>query len=190
MSLVDEGNDYPLLSGNIGSSDGVKLDRKDYRKATNEFMVPTSSSKLTKLSRDSYAVGSLARFNMNRLKLHPKARETAAKIGLKPPVINPFLNTAAQLVECIHCLEDSIEIIEKFRLNGINYNEQIIVGLNENKAVPVKAGNGVGAVEVPRGILYHNYEIDGRGTIINANCIIPTGQNMINILHDTEKTRT
>ncbi|MBI3592204.1 MAG: nickel-dependent hydrogenase large subunit, partial [Nitrospirae bacterium] len=51
----------------------------------------------------------------------------------------------------------------------------------------VRAGNGVGAVEVPRGILFHNYEIDEKGIIVNANCIIPTNQNLNNIEHDMKK---
>ena len=43
---------------------------------------------------------------------------------------------------------------------------------------------GVGAVEVPRGILYHHYEYDDRGRIVRANCVIPTTQNNANIHHD------
>jgi len=61
------------------------------------------------------------------------------------------------------------------------------VGLNEKHTLPVKAGNGVGAVEAPRGTLYHNYETDDRGIIKNANCIIPTAQNINNIEHDMKK---
>jgi coenzyme F420-reducing hydrogenase alpha subunit len=45
----------------------------------------------------------------------------------------------------------------------------------------------VGAVEAPRGTLFHNYEIDEKGIITNANCIIPTSQNLNNIERDMEK---
>jgi coenzyme F420-reducing hydrogenase alpha subunit len=51
----------------------------------------------------------------------------------------------------------------------------------------VRGGSGVGAVEVPRGLLFHNYEIDEKGIIVNANCVIPTNQNLGNIEHDMEK---
>ena len=47
-----------------------------------------------------------------------------------------------------------------------------------------KGGKGVGSCEVPRGILFHNYEIGDDGKIVNANCIIPTGQNLANIEAD------
>ena len=54
------------------------------------------------------------------------------------------------------------------------------------EAVLPRAGRGVGAVEVPRGILYHMYEFDGDGRIVRADCVIPTGQNHANIQHDIE----
>ncbi len=190
VALVNNDSDdreYPLLMGHIGSTDGVRMHKSDYKKITNEFIVPHSSAKHTKLSRSSYAVGSLARFNLNYDRLHPRAREVAVAIGLKPKCINPYLNTAAQLIESVHCLEEAIKIVESFRSKGINYDELIVVGLNEQANIPVKAGNGVGAVEVPRGVLFHYYDIDEKGIIINADCIIPTNQNLNNIERDMEK---
>jgi coenzyme F420-reducing hydrogenase alpha subunit len=41
----------------------------------------------------------------------------------------------------------------------------------------------VGAVEAPRGTLYHHYAIED-GVLTQANCIIPTGQNLANIEAD------
>lgn len=187
VALVNDDPEYPFLMGDIGSTDGVKMHKTDYKKITNEFIVPHSSAKHTKLSRGSYAVGSLARFNLNSDKLHPRAKEVAAAAGLKPKCINPYLNTVAQLIESVHCLEDSIDIIGHFRDNGVNYDETILVGLNEQSGIPVRSGNGVGAVEVPRGVLFHHYDIDEKGIIINANCIIPTNQNLNNIERDMEK---
>ena len=45
---------------------------------------------------------------------------------------------------------------------------------------------GVGAVEVPRGILYHAYEFDDAGRITRCDCVIPTSQNHGNIQLDLE----
>lgn len=187
VGLVSDENEYPLLTGDIGSTDGIKLHKSDYRKLTNEFVVPHSSAKRAKLSRDSYAVGALARFNLNSMKLHLKAQEAAAVLGLKPKCINPYLNTVAQIVECVHCLEDSLIILENLMAKPLNYDEEIVVGLNEQQKIPLRSGNGVGAVEVPRGILFHNYQIDEKGIIRNANCVIPTNQNTGNIEYDMFK---
>lgn len=184
VALVSDDDEYPLLMGDIGSTDGIRMNKSDYRKITNEFIVPHSSAKRTKLSRKSYAVGALARFNLNAEKLHPAAKKVAVAVGLKPKCINPYFNTVAQLIESVHCLEDAISIVENLRSRRLNYDEEIVVGLNEQQTIPVRAGNGVGAVEVPRGILFHNYRTDENGIITQANCIIPTNQNTANIEHD------
>lgn len=187
VALISDTEEYPMLAGEIGSSDGLRLVKKDYLKLTNEFVVPHSTAKHTKTSRGSYMVGALARLNLNFEKLHPKARKAAALLNIKPMTTNPFLNTVAQAVESVHCLEESINILEYFLEKGVDQQEAIVVGLNENGVIPVKAGQGVGAVEVPRGILFHHYEIDQQGRIVNANCIIPTGQNLNNIEQDMRK---
>lgn len=187
VALVSDDAEYPMLLGDIGSSDGKRLNKNEYKKVTNEFVVPHSSAKHTKWNRDSYAVGALARFNLNFQKLHPKAREVASALKMKPKVVNPYLNTVAQLIECVHFLEDGIRILEGFKKTGIHYDEEIIVGLNEQNRIEVHSGTGVGAVEVPRGILFHSYQVDEKGIIVKANCIIPTNQNVNNIEWDMKK---
>lgn len=187
IGLINDKEEYPVISGDIGSTDGLKIDKHEYRKITNEFVVPRSTAKHTMASRDSYMVGALARFNLNYKKLHSRAKEISGILKMKPKIYNPFLNTAAQLIECVHFMEESIKILVYFKENGINYDEEIIVGLNENQVIPIRAGSGVGAVEVPRGLLFHNYEVDDKGKIVNANCVIPTNQNLNNIEHDMKK---
>jgi sulfhydrogenase subunit alpha len=187
VALVSDDTEYPMLLGDVGSTDGKRLSKNEYKKVTNEFIVPHSSAKHAKWNRESYAVGALSRFNLNAQQLHPKARETANTLNMKPKVINPYLNTVAQLIECVHSLEDGIRILEDFKKRKINYNEEIIVGLNEQNHIKVKSGTGVGAVEVPRGTLFHCYEIDEKGIIIKADCIIPTSQNVNNIERDMKK---
>src|SRR5690606_41731044 len=43
--------------------------------------------------------------------------------------------------------------------------------------VPAVAGVGHGCTEAPRGALYHRYEIDAVGTILDAVIVPPTSQN-------------
>ena len=187
VALVNDENAYPLLHGELGSSDGLRLPKERYRELANEFIVGHSSAKHARASRESYMVGALARFNLNGRKLHPKAQSTAAALGLRAPVHNPYLNTAAQLVECVHCVEDSLILVEELLRKGLDRSEAVTVGINERGAIPMRAGKGVGAVEVPRGLLFHAYEIDATGRIIAADCVIPTSQNANNIEHDMRK---
>ncbi|HNV86280.1 MAG TPA: Ni/Fe hydrogenase subunit alpha [Candidatus Omnitrophota bacterium] len=187
VGLVNDTEEYPFLEGDVGSTDGMRVKKEEYRKVTNEFVVPHSSAKHAKWNRSSYMVGALARVNLNYKKLLPRAKALADALGIKPVTTNSYLNTAAQLVECVHCVEDGIRILEEFKTDGVNHGELVTVGLNERGTIPVKAGRGVGAVEVPRGILFHDYEVDATGKIVNANCIIPTSQNCNNIEHDMRK---
>ena len=45
-------------------------------------------------------------------------------------------------------------------------------------------GSGVGAVEAPRGLLLHEYWFNNQGICMDANQVIPTGQNLGNIEAD------
>ncbi len=168
---------YPFIGGDVVSSDGVQMREQDYKKLTNEYMVPHSTSKWCRLSRDSFAVGSLARLNNNFEFLHPVAKDIARRFNLIPINHNPFMNNIAQLVECVHVVMDSIRLIEEL------LNSKFTAPRQE---VRPKSGVGVGAVEVPRGVLYHCYEFDSKGKIIKSDCVIPTGQNHANIQHDLE----
>lgn len=169
-------NSYPFIGGDLVSTDGVEMREAEYRKMTNEYVVEHSTSKWCKLSRESFAVGSLARLNNNYQFLHPEAKKVAESFGLKPVNHNPFMNNIAQLVEAVHCTYESILLIDEI----LEYPE-----LTPTKVgFEPKEGVGVGAVEVPRGILYHEYEYDKNGRIVKANCIIPTTQNNANIHYD------
>ncbi len=169
-------DEYAFIGGTIVTSDGFSYPIEDYKKVTNEECVPFSTAKWTHHNRESYMVGALARLNNNFDQLHPRAKEAAAKLGLKPIVTNPFLNTAAQVVEMVHCVEDSVRIIDELLTRGIEPEEPPVVD--------VKAGEGVGACEVPRGTLFHHYTIGDDGRVTHANCVIPTNQNVANLNAD------
>ncbi len=176
VSLQGEG-DYPFIGGGLVSSDGVIREEHEYGAMSNEYLADWSTSKLSRLSRKSLAVGALARLNNNFAGLSPLAREISGKLGLTPVNHNPFMNNIAQLVECVQVVVQSIEIIETLLENPWQEPRQ---------AVEAREGRGVGAVEVPRGILYHCLDFDGQGRIKKADCVIPTSQNHANIHHDIE----
>lgn len=173
LSKPDE---YAFIDGTITTTDGGSYHINDYKKVTNERCVPHSTAKHTAHKRESYMVGALARFNVNYAQLHPKAKEAADALGLKPICTNPYLNSAAQVVEIVHSVEEAIKICDELITRGIKPETPY--------KFAGKGGAGVGSCEVPRGILFHNYEIGDDGKVVNANCIIPTGQNLANIEAD------
>ena len=60
VALVGNDDTYPLLEGDIGSSDGVRLDKHRYLEVCNEFIKDYSSAKYAKCSRESYMVGAFS----------------------------------------------------------------------------------------------------------------------------------
>jgi len=174
VSLKSDGS-YPFIGGDLVSTDGVVKKESEYKMMTNEYLVEQSTSKWSKLSRQSFAVGALARVNNNFKALHPAAQDLARSFGLQPVNHNPYMNNIAQLVECVHVVLESIDMI-----NGMLDSEW----KEPRQKVEPKAGVGVGAVEVPRGILYHCYEFDKDGRLVKSDCVIPTSQNHANIQHD------
>lgn len=175
IALTDD-KEYALYDGQMCSTDTGKAPVNEYLTYTNEYITPKSTAKWAKHARDSYMVGALARLNINYDKLSPMAKDGAKMFGLKPINYNPFMNSIAQLVETVHSVEDSIKLLAELEASGLQSQSEY------NKPnIQVKAGRGVGAVEVPRGILFHDYTYNAKGVCTKANCIIPTNQNHGNI---------
>lgn len=162
---------YVFYDGELVSSTGGRISAKQYRDVIKEYVVSTSTAKHAKWNGPHYMVGALARLNTNFKQLSPLAKELAYDRGLDPPCHNPFMNTAAQIVECGHCIEESIEIIDEICDSGIKAEDELA-------RVETRRGAGVGAVEAPRGTLFHEYHYDDRGICQWANHLIPTAQNL------------
>ncbi len=67
------------------------------------------------------------------------------------------------------------EIAQSYDLNTI---------LNK---VNIKEGSGSAATEAPRGMLYHQYELNGRGLIERANIVTPTAYNFLSLEESLKK---
>ena len=169
--------EYAFYDGDmVSTKDPQPTKVADYRKRIIEKVVQHSTAKhASSPNSPTYAVGALARFNNNHEQLHSVAKAAAERLGLKAVCQNPFHNNTAQLIESIHCVENSIEIIDTLLTRGLKV-EPIVR--------PEHFGEGVGITEVPRGLLVHNYIVDDQGKIEGANLIIPTGQNLANIEED------
>lgn len=170
-------DEYAFYDGRIASTDGGTWPVEEYKDISNEYLVPQSTAKFARHNRDSYMVGALARLNLNYDQLTPKAKQVAELFDLKPVNFNPFMNNVAQIVECMHCLEDGSRLIDTILDRGLK---------DEKPTVTPKAGRGSASVEVPRGILFHEYEYNKDGECVWANVVIPTNQNHANIQKDFE----
>ncbi len=179
---VTSDDEYGLYDGYVqtilADGDRARYEVADYRSVTNEFVVPQSTAKYTRNRLDSYAAGALARFNVNYDQLHPEAKKAAEALGIQPVCTNPYMNSVAQVVEVVHSAYEAIRLMDELIAEGI---------VDEEPVKPTRFGRGASAVEVPRGILFHEYEYDAEGMCVNANCIIPTNQNHGNIQRDFDQ---
>ena len=175
----DDPPTYTFYHGDITSTDyDGTVPVNDWKTVANEYVNDQSTAKWTKWHRGSYAVGALARFNNNAELLSPMARDVAKMFGLKKGCCNPYMNTIAQVVECVHVVENSIGLIDQLLTAGLK---------EETVRVSPKAGKASGCVEAPRGILFHEYEFDRKGHCVGADICIPTNQNHASIQDDFEK---
>lgn len=162
------------------SSDGFKPEK--YQKNIKEFLQPYSTAKYAKYKEKSMIVGAIARLSLHQHLLNPLAkaelRKAVKKLG-PFPTFNSFHNNFAQAVEILHFTEEAILIINKL----IRDNKYKI----RNTKYQIRAGQGIGSLEAPRGTLYHYYELDKFGKIINCDIITPTVQNLSNIESDAKK---
>jgi coenzyme F420-reducing hydrogenase alpha subunit len=97
----------------------------------------------------------------------------ARAAGLDRSCRNPFKSILVRAVEVIYACEEALRLIADYEMP-------------DSAAVSVapRAGIGHGCTEAPRGICYHRYEIDDKGTILNARIVPPTSQNQLSIEED------
>lgn len=171
--------EYAFYDGDCTTNDIDKtISVSEYKGVVNEFIVPQSTAKYGKFNRESFMVGALARYNNNYKQLTPLSNTVGEMLGLNGVNYNPFMNNIAQVVESVFAVERSLAIIDWLLDQDLK---------QEKPGYKVKAGTGAGAVEVPRGVLFHEYEYDNDGICRKADCVIPTNLNHNNIQLDMEK---
>ncbi len=165
---------YAIEGGRLRSGGGLDLAPADYPQHFIEEHVEHSTALHSRL-RDggSYLVGPLARYALNQDRLSPLARSTAAAAGLGPVCRNPYQSIVVRAVEVLYAVEEALRLIEAYEAPDPPAVE-----------VTPRAGAGAGWTEAPRGLLWHRYEIDEGGTILDAKIIPPTSQNQRRIEED------
>jgi coenzyme F420-reducing hydrogenase alpha subunit len=174
---LHQNGEYCLMGGEIASTLGGRWPLSSYKLVATEQFVEHSTAKHSLHHREPYMVGALARVNLNYDRLHPRAQQAADGLGLRPLCTNPFHNSSAQVVEIVHAWEEAVALIGELLQRDLKPEPLV--------EPPQRSGEGVGAVEAPRGTLYHHYLIED-GLLAKANCIIPTAQNLANVEADMQ----
>ena len=169
-----EGGRYPIDLGEIVSDGGLRFPPADFDEHIVEEHVEHSNALHARLrGRGAYLTGPLARYSLAFESLGEAAAQSARDAGLGPVCRNPFKSIIVRSVELVEACDEAIRLIDA-------YEEPDAPAL----AVQPRRAVGHGVSEAPRGMLYHRYEIDDDGTILDATIVPPTSQNQLTIEED------
>jgi sulfhydrogenase subunit alpha len=173
VALRDPGR-YPVERGRPASSEGLDVSPAELADLVVEEHVARSTALHARLGgRDPYLTGPLARYALNSANLTPLAAEAATRAGLGRVCTNPFRSIEVRAVELVFACEQALTLVESYAPP----NPCATV-------VTPRVGTGTGATEAPRGLLFHQYDIDASGTIRRARIVPPTSQNQLTIEAD------
>lgn len=158
--------DYAIECGNIGASDGLRIGADAFDAHFAERHEPHSTALFSTYRQQPYLVGPLARLNLNHARLPERVKALLAESGLALPSRNLFHSLVARAVEILLALHEALRLLEAYRVP-------------DSPWVPVtpRAGVATGCTEAPRGLLWHRYEMDDDGCVVNARIVPPTSQN-------------
>ena len=165
---------YPVDLGRIVSDRGLDIAPGQFDEHIVEEHVEHSTALHARLrERGTYLTGPLARYATASEALRPLAREAAREAGLGARCDNPFQSIIVRAVELVQATDEALALIASYE-----EPEAPAIEVHPRRAV------GHGATEAPRGMLYHRYEIDDDGTILDARIVPPTSQNQRAIEED------
>jgi sulfhydrogenase subunit alpha len=169
-------DEYPFNDGRIVSSDGLDIAVDDYPDHFEERQVSWSTAlhSLRIPSGRPYAVGPLARLNLCRDLLPPRAAAAAARCGLDWPVHNPFQTIIARSIEIAAAFEEALRLAREW--TRPTHPPRVSHSPRE--------AEGCHATEAPRGLLWQRYALDGKGLVSGAAIVPPTSQNQARIEAD------
>jgi len=145
----------------------------DYKQNLEEELREYSTAKFGKFQGREIMVGALARLSLSNTECLTVQHSVFDKLDFN----NPFHNNLAQAIEIFELSKEAEKIIEK--LLAMEMEAKISTPDVDAGTSGVK--RGIGAVEAPRGGLYHEIHLDEKGIITYANIITPTVQNLTSI---------
>ncbi len=161
---------FPLHTGKIISNTGIEFPPEQYEEFINEYFEKGSSAKFATIKGKEFMTGALARINNDEDKLSPRVKKLIQKLNIKLPSANLFLNNLAQALEILHWTDRAVSILEKADFKPEPIKKPDFKNGKERR--------GISAIEVPRGILFHDYTFTKDGILKKANIITPTVQNL------------
>jgi len=174
MVSLSQPGEYPIDRGRLISNRGLDIAPAEFDRHVVEEHVEHSNALHARIrERGAYLAGPLARYSLCSHELSERAAAAAAEAGLDGECRNPFRSIVVRAVEVLYALDEAIRLIDAYEPPDA-----------PAVAIEPRAGVGHGWTEAPRGMLYHRYELDEEGTIVEARIVPPTSQNQKSIEED------
>lgn len=164
---------YAIEHGDIAASDGRVITPEEFDMHFVERHEPHSTALFSSYQGQPYLVGPLARLNLSADRLPDDIRALLAEVGLTLPSRNVFHSLTARAVEILFALREALRLLDDYRVPDSPW-----------VAVTPRAGVAMACTEAPRGLLWHRYEMDADGRVLNARIVPPTSQNQARIEED------
>jgi NAD-reducing hydrogenase large subunit len=180
MGMSNDGNlelyDAPIRIVDETGAMLAEFEGRDYLKHIGERVNPTSWCKFTYYRERGFPggcfrVAPLARLNIAESITTPRAQERHREfklLGDGKPLQSSLYYHYARMIELLYAVERARQLLEDPDI------------LSHDVRVPVKRkcrGEGVGALEAPRGTLFHHYWTTEDGRIEKVNFIVSTAHN-------------
>ncbi len=197
LALVNEQNRVSFYDGEVrvidpAGKEFARFPARRYQEFIAEHVEPWSYVKFCYLkpvgwhgfeegeNNGVYSVAPLARLNVAEGMATPLAQkayeEFFSVLGGKP-VHHTLANHWARVVEMIQAAETICDLVKRPEITG-----------TELRVLPTaKPKVGIGAIEAPRGTLFHQYETDDQGLVTRANLIVATQNNAARIAMSVER---
>jgi coenzyme F420-reducing hydrogenase alpha subunit len=190
--------EYPMNEGRIVSNKGLNISAAEFDEHFEEIHVQHSNAlhcvmknsvmkdSVMKESEQAYHVGPMARYALNFQQLPADIQDEAKQAGLGEVCNNPFKSIIVRSIEVLYACDEALRIIHAYQEHSVQQQN----GQKPDKPfIPFepKAATGFAVTEAPRGMLYHRYEVDNNGDILDCDIIPPTSQNQKMIEDDLWK---
>jgi len=180
VSLLGEGEYSFLQSNHVAINDKKSIISNFYSNEIEEDL-KNPPVKRVKYHGKTYMLGAIARIKNNSQFLNPLAKKLFEdfkkknKLSDKEFFGNIYHNLFCQAVEVLHFLEESQKLMKEIIESGIK---------DEQTEIKIREGEGVNAMEAPRGTLFDHLAIDKDGRISSCDIVTPTAQFLANIEED------
>lgn len=149
---------YPTILGDIWSTSGAHFSAKNYQDYFFEEKIAGSST--VTITGNEFIVGPEARYKQNKKHISSPAENSSKTLDLPGLAVATAIELQHFTAAALHACLDFSKTLKQ-----------------EHVLLPSRYSNGTAAIESPRGLMIHQYELDSEGKITKYDIVTPSEIN-------------